>query len=173
MNAQSQVPAVECSYALLTLRRYAAVPELQLEPYPEARNHAKHSLLRLLCYDDLYCFCVFCHLNVSISRCQLNLGVSVSKKLPKCAQIALTITLPQAWAMQLAATVTVNDNALGWCTCRAGCMSSTVIPGLVAAQDDQHEVQAGLTRSHLKLTVYTSMHVLKHILKTDCTLCFY
>ncbi len=52
-------------------------------------------------------------------------------------------------------------------------MSSTVIPGLVAAQDDQHEVQAGLTRSHLKLTVYTSMHVLKHILKTDCTLCFY
>ncbi len=111
------------------------------------------------------------HLNVSISRIQLHLGVSVCKKLHKCAQIALTITVPQARAMQLA--VTVNGNALAWCTCSAGCMSSTVIPGLALPHDNQHEVQAGLTRSYLKLNVYTSMHVLKHILKTDCTLCFY
>ncbi len=113
------------------------------------------------------------HLNVSISRIQLHLGVSVSKKLHKCAQTALTITLPQARAMQFALTVTANGNALGWCMCSAGCMSSTVIPGLALAHDNQHEVQAGLTRSYLKLNVYTCTHVLKHILKTHCTLCLY
>lgn len=52
-------------------------------------------------------------------------------------------------------------------------MSTTVIPGLALSHYNQHEVQAGLTRCYLRLNVYTSMHVMKHILKTDSTLCFY
>ncbi len=142
------------------------VPELQQEPhvYPEPQTHAQHSLPRLLCHDDLYCFCAFCHLNVSISQLHLDLGVSIFKKVHNRAKTALTISLPRAQAMQLAVTVTANGNGLGWYTCSAGCISSTVIPGLALAHDNQHEVQAGLTRSYLKLNVYTSMHVLKHML---------
>lgn len=72
---------------MLTSRHYNASRN-----WPPWRYTLSHSLLRLLCHDDLYCFCAFSHLNLSVSQLQLDLGVSQYEKLHNCAQTALEIS---------------------------------------------------------------------------------
>lgn len=134
----------------------------ELKPYPEPQNHAQHSLLRSLCHDDLYCFCVFCHLNISISQLHFDLGVSrsTSEKLHNCVQTALTISLPRAQAMQH-----YCQRQRSWMVhvqCRLHEQHSHSWSGTGSWQPAWGA--GGPDQVLSWLNVYTSMHVLKHIL---------
>jgi len=132
-------------YALLTSRHYTAC-----QNWSHTLSHKiMHNTACCAHYVMMTCTAsVYSAISTFLSRNFTLTLVSLDLP-PRSCTIVYRQPLPSVYLELRQCNITAKGNALGWYTCSAGCMSSTVIPGLALAHDNQHEVQAGLTRSYL------------------------